>query len=165
MVNALAGGLVTFATVGATVATVPTSIGCKSCLTMDCGATFTSTELVLSSAQVVPNARLTLCRGVECQSCVLSAAYVRQPEKHTPDTRTVGCASVMGFSCYGEVDASTGSVPLAVAVVEAAEGDVLSVTITGPDGTLVATHKGVVAYHSIEPNGPGCDPTCTAGSF
>ena len=47
----------------------------------------------------------------------------------------------------------------------AGEGTPLSVTVATADGTVVATHDGVPAYHSTEPNGPGCSPTCSEGRF
>jgi hypothetical protein len=163
----MAGGVATFATVGATVATVPASAGCKACTTMACGSTLTFTDIALSSARPLNNGRLTLCRGEQCSSSVLRLGLdrvVKAPDYDASNVPYLGCGG-MGFSCFGYIDAANGSVSLSVEIVEAAEGTPLSVTVATPDGTVVATHDGVAAYHSTEPNGPGCSPTCSEGRF
>jgi hypothetical protein len=69
-----------------------------------------------------------------------------------------------GVYCGGHVDPSTGNVALGVEAFDVGEGTVFSVSLTNPDGTVLAAHAGVVAYDSVERNGPGCG-TCTEGRF
>lgn len=157
-----------FVTAGATVATVPAAAGCKSCLTAACGGTLTFTDIALPNAWHLNNGRLTLCRSEQCSSSVLSLGldHGERPPDYDASTRVSYLGSGgMGFSSFGYIDAANGSVSLSVEVVDAGEDTPLSVTVTAPDGTVVATHDGVPTYHSTEPNGPGCSPTCREGRF
>ena len=89
-------------------------------------------------------------------------------DKHAAYVTTFGCApqrDYVGFSFGGELNDATGVVELSVTSAGVAEGETLSVTVTNPDETVVTQHSGVVAYYSFEPNGPGCNPTCTAGRY
>lgn len=165
LVNAVFGGVLMFGVALAAVTTVPASAGCKSCTTMGCGGVGVSTSLVFPAANLEPGATFTVCRGGECRSTTVSLGTTRAgPDRHGAYVTPVACSGA-GVSCAGEVDPPSRNVSLHVAVAEPAEGTLLSVTVTNPDGTVLAAHDGVVTYYSDEPNGPGCDPTCTAARF
>jgi hypothetical protein len=123
-------------------------------------------DLVVSIASLAPNARMTKCRGPDCQTAPLSVRGEYTGHSYVTGVACGACGvSSCGFYCGGEVDASTGNVTLTVAGFDAADGDVLSVTITNPDGAIVAEHTGVMAREDYYPNGPDCSPTCTHGRF
>lgn len=165
LVNAVFGGVLTFGAALAAVATVPASAGCKSCTTMECGGVGISTSLVFTAASLEPDAKLTVCRGVDCKSASVSVSAMRVgPDRDGAYATPVACGGA-GASCAGAIDPSTGNVSLYVQGIEVAEGTALSVRVTNPDGAVLASHEGVVAYYSDEPNGPGCEPTCTEARF
>jgi hypothetical protein len=165
--DAIVGGLVTVAILMATAATAPASVGCHACLTsadvcLESPAS-TSTDLVVPAADLLFNGHVTKCIGGVCQTAPLTGYQDYVGHQWIVGVRCGG--PPVDFACLAEPTLSMEPETLSVYGFEAAEGDVVSVMVTKPDGAVVAEHTGVVAREHYFPNGAGCSPTCTHSRF
>lgn len=120
---------------------------------------------MFAAANLEAGTTFTVCHGVDCKSTTLSVSSTRVgPDRQGAYVTPVLCMDAVP-SCVGHVDPSTADVFLYAEVGEVGRGTRLSLTVAKPDGTVLAAHDGVVEYYSDEPNGPGCEPTCTAAQF
>lgn len=97
------------------------------------------------------------CRDGEC-----TTARLEHEEAGVSSSR-IGC--IDGVRCSALPNETVLEITESRIAGSAHDGELFEATVLGPDGELIATRKGSVAYTRVQPNGPDCAPTCLQGEL